>query len=186
MSRNLDMCGNVIVVLFLVCLVFPLAGEKGEPFVPGTLPDGFQFSGSPQFYGTDKEARENGTIYDFMNGGGVVYLELGFQELTHILLKDKQENTITLNIFDMGTPANAAKALANETICPSGFKEIKIDTADAPGTTGATAKRYHYEPDFYLYFIKGKYLVYLAVNNDKFSAPITRFAKEIYKNIKLQ
>lgn len=166
-----------IVILMLV-LVFSSVNTfiqaKESRFVPNQLPVGFVFAHSPEFYGTYEKPQENGTIYDYINGGGEVYIKHGFHNVTHIILTDKAKNTITLDIYNMGTPGNAKKAFEDETICPEGFTEKNICKG---------AKVYHYEPDFFIYFVKGKYLVYLALSNDALSEKLIRFAADIYKYI---
>lgn len=111
-------------------------------FVLQSLPEGFTFVRTPEYYGTYEKELANGTIFTYMNGGGEVYISHGFKELTHILLKDKLDNTITLIIFNMGTVKNAEAAFADESICPPGFKKITI---------GVTAKTYRYTPDFLVF-----------------------------------
>ena len=166
----------VSVVFMLLCFVFMSPGQKGSNsrYVPSELPGGFVFSGSPEFYGTNEKPLADGNIYNFMNGGGVVYVEHGFRELTHLELKNSAQESITLNIFNMGTAKNAAAAFANQNICPAGSSTKDIGTA---------TKSYHYEPDYYMYFIKGKFLVYIAVDNDAQAGMLTGFAAEIYKEI---
>ncbi len=166
-----------LVILMLV-LIFSLVNAftqaKDNRFIPNRLPAGFVFAHSPEFYGTYEKLRENGTIYDYINGGGEVYIKHGFNEITHIILRDSAQNSIILDIYNMGTPENAKTAFADETICPEGFIVKNI---------GKGAKVYHYEPDFFIYFVKGKYLVYLALNNDALAEKLTRFAADIYKYI---
>ncbi len=167
----------ILFVFVLLYFVFMLPGQKGNNsgYVPRELPEGFVFKGSPEFYGTDEKPLADGNIYNFMNGGGVIYIEHGFRELTHLELKNSTGVTITLNMFNMGTAKNAAAAFENENICPAGatIKDI-----------GAHSKSYHYTPDYYMYFVKDKFLVYLAVDNDNLAAALTGFAAEIYKEIK--
>lgn len=164
-------------VFILLFLVFMLAGQKGNNsrYVPSELPEGFVFSGSPEYYGTNEKPLADGNIFNFMNGGGVVYVEHGFRELTHLELKNSAQVTITVDIFNMGTAKNAAAAFGNENICPSGFTIKDI---------GVGSRSYHYEPDYYMYFVKRKFLVYLAVDDDTHAGALTGFAREIYKEIK--
>lgn len=165
-----------VFILVFACGGFFCRGEKNnDRFIPGKLPAGFVFAGSPEFYGTYEKPRENGTIYDYINGGGEVYIKHGFCEVAHMVLEDKAQNSITLDIFNMGTPVNAAAAFADEAICPGGFVETNI---------GIKAKTYRYEPDFLVYFVEGKYLVSLALTNDALSDMLLRFAAVIYRDIK--
>jgi hypothetical protein len=177
LSFRSDLKQNLVILMLVLVFssVNAFIQAKADRFVPNQLPSGFVFAHSPEFYGTYEKPRENGTIYDYINGGGEVYIKHGFRNVTHIILTDKAQNTITLDIYNMGTPGNAKAAFADETICPEGFIEKNI---------GKGAKVYHYEPDFFIYFVKGKYLVYLAVNNDALAEKLSQLAVEIYKDIK--
>lgn len=162
-------------MVFILLFSMGRGFARSETYVPGTLPTGFAHAQPPEFYGTYKKPGKNGNIYDYINGGGEVYIKHGFRQVTHMVLKDKMKNSITLDIFDMRTPKNAAAAFADEAICAQGFTKIDIGTG---------SKSYHYEPDFIIYFIKGKYLVYLTLNNDTLSNLLKQFAAKIYKELK--
>jgi hypothetical protein len=129
----------LMALAFFQVHVFSRANKKR--FIPHQLPAGFVFAHPPEFYGTYETPLENGSIYDYINGGGEVYIKHGFSEVTHIVLKDSSKNTISLDIYDMGTQKNAKEAFADETICPEGFTGKNI---------GTDAKVYHYEPDFFI------------------------------------
>lgn len=159
---------------FILVISISQGFARNEKYVPGTLPTGFTHAQPPEFYGTYENMGKNGTIYDYINGGGEVYIKHGFREVTHIILKDNNKNSITMDIFDMGTPKNAAAAFADEAVCAPGFTKIDIGTA---------SKSYHYEPDFIIYFIKGKYLVYLTLNNDTLADSLKQFAATSYKEL---
>lgn len=150
-------------------------------FIPGKIPDGFVYAQTPEYYGTYQHPLKNGTIYDYIDGGGEVYIKHGFHSVTHIILKKgaapptqespKNQDTITLDIYELGSLENAKAAYADEAICPPGFIEKNI---------GAACKTYHYEPDYLIYFIKGKYLVYLGLSNDALAETLMQFAGELY------
>ncbi|MCP4606347.1 MAG: hypothetical protein GY847_38520 [Proteobacteria bacterium] len=150
-------------------------GKKDVSYVPQKLPTGFDFNHQPAFYGTSQKPLKNGTIFDYINGGGEAYIKHGFRSVTHIVLKDKKDNTIVLDIYNMGKPKNARATLSDEVICPKGFKDVDI---------GKDSKSYNYEPDFIIYFVKGKHFIYLAINNDIFSEKLLKFAKQIFKDIR--
>ncbi len=172
-------------VALILSLIFSflcmLSAHKGNDkrYLPRELPEGFSLNGPPQFYGTDTNPLANGNIFNFMNGGGVVYVEHGFRELTHLELMNNNKVSITLSIFNMGSAKNAGAALVDERISPAGFTLKDIGAGAASGS-----RTYHYEPDYYMYFVKGKFLVYLAVDNDAFSETLNGFAAQIYKEIK--
>ncbi len=165
---------RTVIMVFILALSMGTGFARSEKYIPGTLPTGFTSVHPPEFYGTYEKPGENGTIYDYINGGGEVYIKHGFHEVTHMVLKDNMKNSITLNLFDMGTPENAAAAFDDEAVCAPGFTKIDIGTG---------SKSYRYEPDFIIYFIKGKYLVYLTLNNDTLSDLLKQFAARIYKEI---
>jgi len=179
-GKRINRQNNKIAAVILIILVFSFAAvysksANNNRFIPGKLPSGFVFARTPEFYGTYEKPGKNGTIYDYINGGGEVYIKHGFHQVTHIVLKDNERNSITLDIFNMGTPGNAAATFADEAVCPQGFTEVNI---------GTVSKTYHYEPDFLVYFVKGKYFVYLAVTNDALKENLVRFAADIYRAIK--
>lgn len=178
MPKGVEMHHKRILYIFLLLVsvgILLSVDRETQRYLPGKLPDGFTLARQPEFYGTSDKPLENGNIYDFMNGGGVVYEKYGYRELIHIKLIDDNKNSITLSIFNMGTTTNSAAALAESAICPEGYTVHDI---------GIKAKTYRYEPDFYLYFTKDKFLVYLAVNNDRLAETLTVFAAEIYQNLR--
>lgn len=166
---------RTVMTVFILVVSIGQGFARSVKYTPKTLPTGFAFAQPPEFYGTYEKPGKNGNIYDYINGGGEVYIKHGFREVTHIILKDKTKNSITMDIFDMGTPKNAAAAFADEAICAPGFTKIDI---------AAGSKSYHYEPDFIIYFIKGKYLVYLTLNNDTLTDLLKQFASNIYKELR--
>lgn len=145
----------------------PFSGPIGLP-VPPSPGAGFAVSLGPEFYGTGEQPLKNGDIFNFIDGGGVVYLRYGFSAVAHTVFADKNKNLITVDIFDMGNDRSARNAYADESICPSGYDRISI---------GVEAKAYRFEPDYFIYFVKGPYLVYCHVNNDALSRFLNAYAK---------
>ena len=143
-----------------------------ELFLPKTAPAGFILAQPPEFYGTESEPLADGHIFHFIDGGGVVYLNHGFQAVAHILYKDEKANSLTVDIYDMGTAQNARTAFADEAICPAGFTVISVETE---------AKAYHFEPDFFLYFVKDRYLIYAHVADDGQSGLLIGYARQLFK-----
>jgi hypothetical protein len=172
MKRNVLILASIFTILFVEGI--SQAEKSKDRFIPDKLPSGFVFAHSPEFYGTYEKPLKDGTLYNYINGGGVVYVKYGFRDLTHMVFKDSEQNTITVDIFNLGTRENAKAAFADEAICPNGYREINI---------GTVSKSYRYEPDYLVYFIKGKYFVYLSVSNDTLSEKLTTFASDILKNI---
>jgi hypothetical protein len=158
---------------FVASLAGPTSGQNGLPVPPIPGP-GFTISGGPEFYGTERQPLENGHIFHFIDGGGVVYINHGFRAVVHIIFADQNQNSITVDIFDMGNAENALNTYADESICPGGYAMISI---------GVEAKSYHFEPDYFVYFVKGRYLVYCHINNDALSSLLTAYAKTIAKEV---
>jgi len=143
-----------------------------ELFLPKTGPAGFILAQPPEFYGTESEPLVDGHIFHFINGGGVVYLNHGFQAVVHLVYKNETADKLIVDIFDMGTAQNALAAFADQAICPAGFAVISV---------GTEAKAYHFEPDFFLYFIKDRCLIYAHVTDDGQSELLIDYAKRIFK-----
>lgn len=147
-------------------------GHRQGLSIPKAVPAGFAPAQPPEFYGTESEPLADGHIFHFIDGGGVVYLSHGFRAVVHLLYKDKSGNRLTVDIFNMGKPQDAAAAFADETICPAGYKTVSIGTG---------AKSYHFEPDFFLYFVKGRYLVYAHISSDDLADLLIRYAKQLFE-----
>lgn len=180
-------CGRAYFLYWCALIFSFLSGfsqSENSRFIPGKLPDGFVYAQTPEYYGTYEQPQKNGTIFDYIDGGGEVYIKHGFRSVTHIFLKKgvapltqespKTQDTITLDIYDMDSQENAKTAYTDEAICPPGYSEKNI---------GVACKTYHYEPDYFIYFIKGKYLIYLGLSNDALSETLTQFAVEIYNAV---
>ena len=149
--------------------------QSVEHYLPQELPAGFSYMKQPAFYGTSEQKSGNGTIFDYIDGGGIVYLDHGFREVTHLVLNDQKKTTITLDIFNMGSSENALAAFNDEAICPKGYVEINI---------GTTCKSYQFSPEYLLYFVKNKYLVYLIVSDDAVTETLRQFATSIYQALR--
>jgi len=143
-------------------------------FIPAKPPAGFSPADSIRIYGTSEGKLKDGTIFDYINGGGLVYLKHGLRETTHQVFQNAEGIKITVDIFDMGTRKNAQSAFSNEEICPQGFIACNI---------GTECKAYNYEPDFFLYFFKSKHLVYISTNDDSIRKVLELYAATINMNI---
>ncbi len=140
------------------------------PELGDMAPEGFTLSASLQFYGTAENKLANGSIFDYMDGGGEVYLEHGFKELIHGEYTDGRGNAIVLDVFSLTSPEQAQNALKDERICPP---------AGTPLELGFSGVAYRFPPDYFLYFCQGDLLVYLHVSNDMLAETLDRFAVRI-------
>jgi len=143
-------------------------------FVPIRIPEGFSPADSVRVYGTKERSLRDGAIFDYINGGAIVYLRHGLRETTHAVWRNAAGTTLTLDIFDMGTPAGAEAGFNDDEICPDGFGRPDV---------GAPGKSYRYEPDYFLYFHKSNFLVYVATNNDSLKTTVESFAASVCGSI---
>ena len=146
------------------------ASETACARLEKAAPHGFFLSRPPQLYGTAERKLKDGSIFDYMDGGGVAYLEHGFVELFHAEYADGRGGEVTLDAFAMGSAAGAREALADERICPAGGSPLAFDRE---------GRAYRFPPDYFLYMAIGDRLVYLHVNDDRQSGILDRFAVEV-------
>lgn len=139
-----------------------------------SVPEGFSLSDSVRVFGTSEKKQKDGTIFDYIDGGGISYINHGLVKTTHVIFEESAGNTITLDVFDMGKSENAKNAFDDESICPSDPVKENI---------GEECKTYLYKPDYLLYFHKSKYLVYLCADNDSLKSRVKSLAKEAASNI---
>jgi len=161
----------LVVLLFILCCSTPssqLAHAPGPPprALAALAPEGSTLSGQPRYFGTEAHPLKDGNIFNYIDGGGMVYMDHGFIDLFHAEYGDDQRNTITLDVYSMSTAGQARQALADERICPAGASPLDFDTS---------GKSYRFPPDYFFYFVQGRRLVYLHVSDDRFSARLTRF-----------
>lgn len=151
-----------------------MTGEYRNRFIPHKLPEGFSPADSLRIYGTRERPLKDGTIFDYIDGGGLAYLKYGLRETTHAAFKDDYNNMLTIDIFDMGSPENAHAVFSDEEICPSRYE---------PCRTGTGCKAYHYEPDYLMYFHKARYLVFVSTTNDSLQQHIHTIGENIAESI---
>ncbi len=151
-----------------------MTGEYRNRFIPHTLPEGFTPADSLRIYGTKERPLKDVTIFDYIDGGGLIYLKYGLKETTHTFFKDDNNNILTIDIFDMGSPENAHAVFSYEGICPSGYNPCSIGTG---------CKSYHYAPDYFIYFHKARYFVFVSTTNDSLQQHIHTLGEHIAESI---
>jgi len=151
-----------------------ITGEYRNRFIPAESPQGFSLADSLRVYGISERKLKDGTIFDYINGGALIYLKHGLRETTHALFRDGESNEILIDIFDMVTFENAQAAFEDNEICPDGFEQCNF---------GMGCKFYSYEPDFFLYFYKSRYLVFVSTTNDLLKDSVFTFAASIEQRI---
>ena len=181
-----------IMILIILALGFhaqgdstgPVVQKNGDVFTVKGWPEGFSLLRPVEYYGTLEKEQKNGTLFEYINGGGQVYIKHGFRAVTHVVLENKKRDRITLDIYNMGTPANAATAYKNPAIVAAeGFTVFPITNKKNSEGSLEKAKLFNYSPDILVYFIKGQYLVYISLNNDTLLETATGFAKKLYQSI---
>lgn len=169
---------NTVILLSLLAVIGPfcLPGVADSPpealfsRLERLVPEGFTPSSPPQLYGTAENKLKDGSIFDYMDGGGVAWLEYGFQELFHAEYAGQGDLAVTLDIFLMDTAEKALAALVDERICPAGGAA----TPFAPN-----GRVFRFPPDYYTYFPVKRLIVYIHVNDDRQGALLDRFAVEV-------
>jgi hypothetical protein len=136
---------------------------------------GFVPSGSGEFYGVPEQKLANGTIFNYMDGGGVVYIEHGFQKLAHREFSNPNKRIITFDHFTMETAAQAVAALADERIAPAGGSPLPLQVPN---------KAYRFPPDYFIYMALDKSLIYLHVDDDTLAKTLDQFAADILQSSK--
>ena len=143
--------------------------------VENTLPKGFVPAGVVQHYGAPEQKLADGTIFDYMDGGGIVYLEHGFRKLVHREFSNSLTRRITFDRFTMATAAQAMTALADERIAPAGGSPLPLNSPN---------KAYRFPPDYFIYMVWDRYLIYLHVNDDHLAETLDQFAADVLKSLK--
>ncbi len=170
---------------FFMALMLPVHGDSADAPTAlkndilaetGIFPSGFELEEPLQYYGTDNHKLQDGTIYNYMNGGGVVYLKYGFSTLVHASLKNTKNTRLTIDVFEFAEPGKTKSAYADEAICPPGFSNMEFN--------GFQAKAYFFSPEFFLYFIKNNRLVYIYVSNDEMAEPVKDLAARLFQKIR--
>ena len=154
--------------------ILAVTGVFRNRFIPSAFPSGFSPPDSVFLYGTKERGLKDGTIFDYIDGGALVYLRHGLRETTHAILQGSGRNTLTLDIYDMGSPEGARAGFDDPEICPAESAKLSF---------GVPAKAYHYVPDYFLYFSKSNFLVYVATNNDSLKTAAEDLAAAVAGNI---
>lgn len=156
--------------IFLLCALLPICRASAAE---SPLPMGFVPSGSAEFYGAPEQKLANGTIFNYMDGGGVVYVEHGFRKLVHREFSNPEKRIVTFDRFTMATAAQALAALGDERIAPAGGSPLALPVP---------SKAYRFPPDYFIYMVLDRSLIYLHVDDDRLAETLDRFAAAILKS----
>jgi len=155
--------------IFLLCILPAVLQGHG---LQSPSPFGFTPVGVPQRFGTPERKLADGSIFDYMDGGGIAYLEHGFRELVHREFLDACNRRVTYDHFTMETAEQALAALADPRIAPAGGKALLL---------GHPNLGYKFPPDYFIFMVLDKSLVYLHVDDDALAETLDRFAVDILK-----
>jgi hypothetical protein len=136
------------------------------------VPNGFAPTRIPARYGPPEQKLADGSIFDYMDGGGIVYLDHGFSELVHREFVNSAARRITFDRFTMESAAQALAALADERIAPAGGSPLSL---------GVPNRAYRFPPDYFIYMVLDRSLIYLHVDDDHLAETLDRFAAAILK-----
>jgi hypothetical protein len=139
------------------------------------LPRGFAPAGTLERYGLPEQKLENGSIFDYMDGGGIVYLDHGFLELIHCEFSNSRGGLIIFDRFTIETAEQALAALADQRIAPEGGSPLPLIGPN---------KAYRFPPDYFIYMVLDRDLIYLHVNDDNLAEILVQFTVDILKSPK--
>ena len=145
-----------------------------SPAITVPVPAGFAPLDSLRVFGTAAAPGPDGTIFDYIDGGGLIYLSHGMLRVYHRVFIDSGKRTVTADVFDMGTSENARAAFEDENICPSG--SLAVDA-------GTPAKGYHYAPDYFVFALKSRYLVNILTPSDALRPAIDTYTMKLISNL---
>ncbi len=148
------------------------SGRDGTA-IPSYIP-GFAPADLIRYYGLKENPGKDGTVFDYINGGALVYLNHGLVGITHALFYSEDGDELVVDLFDMAAPDSALAAFRDEEICPEAFELPEV---------GAEVKAYNYAPDYMLYAVKSRYLVFLSTTNDEKKGELLKLAQDIIKAI---
>jgi hypothetical protein len=156
-----------------ILLLSALLSLRQAQCTENLVPNGFAPTGTPARYGPPEQKSANGSIFDYMDGGGIVYLDHGFRGLVHSEFANPAARRITFDRFTMGSAAQALAALADERIAPAGGSPLSL---------GVPNKAYRFPPDSFIYLALDRSLIYLHVDDDSLADTLDRFADAILKS----
>jgi hypothetical protein len=134
-----------LLTLVSIPVLFSLAGGAVKdlgPKVPKQVLD-WKASGEDAVY-------DRKTLYDYMDGGAEVYLAFDFREVFVRRYADTEGNELVLDIYDMGSPAEA-------------FGMFSCDRQDPDAGIGQGSE---YGPGL-LRFWRGRYFVSITVSGNE-------------------
>ncbi len=158
---------STILILNLFTLIPGYAQDIHPAGFPS--PNGFVPADSLRIFGTPEKPAKDGSVFDYIDGGGMIYLSHGMKIVTHQMFADRSHHMITVDLYDMGTPENAQAIFSDESICPRDYLQ---------GQIGVPCKTYSYSPDYFLYAVKGNYLVNISTAPDSLRTIVNTYAKE--------
>jgi hypothetical protein len=147
--------GAVLDIRFNISLAGGAVKDFG-PHIPKQVLD-WKASGEDAVY-------DRKTLYDYMDGGAEVYLAFDFRDVFVRRYADAEENEIVLDIYDMGSPAEA-------------FGMFSCDRQDPEAGIGQGSE---YGPGL-LRFWRGRYFVSITVsgNEDKAEKAVLDLGKAV-------
>jgi hypothetical protein len=149
----------------------PAAPKKAAPVFEGPgalLPKRvgeFALSANPRYFGPDN-------LYDLINGGAEIYTEFGLVKMVtaDFAAPSKAGITVTVEIYDMGTPQNAFGRFAR-------FLKGKTELADVGKGLPEPLRPFGLMGTSNATFWKGRHLVNLTLMDESASATMASIAK---------
>ena len=163
------------ITLWLLTATSPAVPSRASDDWSPPTPQGFTASKPVERYGTLTEPLQNGNIYDYMDGGGEVYLKHGLRSLTHGVWQNRSGVGLSLDRFTFSSPDQADRALVDDDICPPGHTPLTL--------ARVSVRSYAFSPEYFLYFSRGPHLYYLYVSDDRQKEVLNAFAERLIREI---
>jgi hypothetical protein len=136
-------------------------------FLPAVEPVAFPMITAIMYFGITKRPLSDGTVFDYINGGALPYLDHGLRELAHAAYTNKDSAELVIDVYDMSSAVQAAAAFEDKRIRPD---------AGEPCDVGAPCRSYAYPPDFFLLSQIDRYLVYIGTTDDRQASTVRDIA----------
>ena len=133
-------------------------------------------SGSLWVWGTPQKQQKNGTIYDYINGPGDIYIEHGFEMVIKQNYKDTANRSITAEVYYMNNPDSALSL----------FNDSRLRTqGEVPVEIGDSGVVYNPTPDYIINFYQKRFYVSVSASNDDAASEVDNLARIIDNQIKV-
>jgi len=139
------------------------------------LPEGLRIRENLRVWGTYDKPEKDGTIYDFIDGPGQIYMEHGFKKGCQQNLRTASLQIISTEIYEMAARDSALSLFADSRLRTDGEKPVVL------GEKGVT---YQPRPNYIIEFCRDRYYVRISAENDSLAGQADELANMLDGKIK--